>query len=189
MKLKTNHYRLLTVAIFLAPMLLQAQNWEDPNSKVSKTYVHEIDINSDDIDGDVKNVSVTKQFGDKNTIEVTQRNTGNVSQFSTVIQRGDVNQFYLIQQGYENSISAEQNGYFNSMDIGIYGNGNDFEYTQDGDLNNLKHRTYLNNGSGAIRQTGNNNDIELDERGSNYLNGITVEQTGGMKVKITTSVK
>jgi len=75
------------------------------------------------------------------------------------------------------------------MDIGIYGHSNDFEYTQDGDLNKLKHRTYLNNGSGAIRQSGDNNEINLDERGSNYLNGITVKQTGGMKVNITTSIK
>ena len=189
MRAKTHFYHLLTTAIFLIPALLQAQNLEESNLQVSKTYVHEIDINNDNIDGDVSNMAVTKQFGDRNAIKIVQKNTGDVSQFSSVSQRGDDNQFYLIQEGFENSISAEQNGYLNSMDIGIYGHSNDFEYTQDGDLNKLKHRTYLNNGSGAIRQSGDNNEINLDERGSNYLNGITVKQTGGMKVNITTSIK
>jgi len=189
MKSKTTLSCILPIVVFIIPMVMQAQNWEDPNYKVSKTYVHEIDVNRDVIDGDVKNTAITKQFGDKNLIEITQKNTGNLPQYSTVLQAGNANQFYLVQEGYENELSAEQNGYSNSMDIGVYGYGNDFEYTQDGDLNKIKHRTYLNDGSGAIRQNGNNNDINLNESGSNYLNGITVQQTGGMKVKITTSLK
>jgi len=187
MKNKTTLLRILILSIFLAPILLQAQEWDDPNSKVSKTYVHEIKLGNNYSEAD--NLAVTKQFGDKNAIEITQKNTGNLSQFSAIYQTGDANKFYLMQEGYENDLSALQNGYSNSMDIGIYGYGNDFEYTQDGDLNKIKHRTYLNNGSGAIRQNGNSNDINLDESGGNYLNGITVKQTGGMKVKITTSLK
>ena len=198
MKSKTIISLLLTIGVFLIPLMIKAQNWEDPNyevsevgeiGEVSKTYVHEIDINSDVVDGDVKNIAITKQFGNNNRIEISQKNTGNLSQYSAISQSGNANQFYLNQEGYENELSAQQNGYSNSMDIGIYGHSNDFEYTQDGDLNKIKHRTYLNDGSGAIRQTGNENDINLNESGGNYLNGITVKQTGGMKVKITTSLK
>jgi hypothetical protein len=188
MKTKTPFLHLTAVLILFAPMLLCAQDWEDPNIKVSNSYVHTIELNNDVVDEDASNIAITKQFGNDNTIDITQHNTGEISQYSSITQRGDENQFYLIQEGYENSISAEQNGFSNSMDIGVYGYGNDFEYTQDGNLNSIKHRTYLNNGSGAIRQTGNDNGINLDERGTNLLNGITIEQTGGMKINITTSL-
>ena len=187
MKNKTTSIRILIIIVFLIPFIIQAQEWGDPNFKVSKTYVHEIELGGDNIDAN--NISITKQFGDKNSIDITQKNTGNLSQFSAIYQKGDANKFYLLQEGFENDISALQNGNSNSIDIGIHGYGNDFEYTQDGDLNNIKHRTYLNNGSGAIRQNGNKNDINLDESGGNYLNGITVKQTGGMEVRITTSLK
>lgn len=187
MKNKTTLIRILILVVFSIPTIILAQDWEDPNFKVSQTYVHEINLGNDYLDAD--NIAITKQVGDKNTIEITQKNTGNLSQFSAIYQSGNANKFYLIQEGYENDLSALQNGYSNSMDIGIYGYSNDFEYTQDGDLNKIKHRTYLNNGSGAIRQNGNSNNINLDESGGNYLNGITVKQTGGMEVRITTSVK
>ncbi len=84
---------------------------------------------------------------------------------------------------------ASQTGYANYMDINIHGNNNDIGYSQNGDKNYIQHSTYLNNGSGAIKQSGDGNEIRLNESGGNYLNGITVEQTGGMKAVITTSLK
>ena len=188
-QMKTMKPILFLIAMNLFPIFIQAQNWEEPSEKPTSSYVHKIDINKENIDGDIKNNVFTDQLGNNNDIKITQKNTGIHTQHTSATQSGDANQFYLIQEGYENSISADQNGSLNSMDIGIYGHNNHFEYSQDGDLNKLNHKTNLNNGSGGIRQTGNNNEIRLDESGSNYLNGITVQQTGGMRVNITTSLK
>jgi len=191
MKTTTTTTLLLMLFILTLPIgVVEAQNWETSRAEnPSTTYVHEIDINNSDVDINYKNISITSQIGDKNTIEIKQYNSSTVSQYSKIMQYGDLNQFYLIQEGFENRISAEQNGNSNSIDLNIKGYGSDFEYTQNGSSNYVAHTTLMNYGSGAIKQNGNDNKITLDESGGNYLNGITVKQTGGMTVNITTAVK
>jgi len=106
-----------------------------------------------------------------------------VPEFTTT-QRGDGNRVRLNPQDAENQIRLIQGGNFNSMDLQVYGEGNNYQFSQIGNNNDLQVRNLqATNNTLQIVQRGNGN--QLIDNGSGTLNRpIRIEQSGGMRIMI-----
>lgn len=109
--------------------------------------------------------------------------TVQVPEFITA-QRGDGNRARLNPQDAENQIRLIQDGNFNTMDLQVYGQGNNYQFSQLGNGNDLQIRNLqATNNTLQIVQRGNDN--QLIDNGSGTLNRpIRIEQSGGMKIMI-----
>lgn len=103
---------------------------------------------------------------------------------STTIQLGNANLAHLNPQNGENQIRLIQNGDFNRMDLQVYGEGNNYQFSQIGSRNDLQIRNLeATNNTLQIVQRGEGN--QLIDNGSGTLNRpLRIEQTGGMKIMI-----
>lgn len=148
------------------------------------------------------NWSKVKATGNGNKLETTQEGTANkafsfmignedMSKMSSTYQNGEGNEAYSKSKGYGNSIDIDQVGNYNKIGTKSWGDGlgvnikgdmNDATVSQDGDENNAKYAVQGYNNSFTGTQTGNMNDMKVDQYNwydvENYGNVINAEQSG-----------
>ena len=114
--------------------------------------------------------------------------SGKLGSDVSISQSGNVNEAILNSTGSGNVISASQNGNRNKLSMDFEGINSKYVLDQDGNSNSLNLNKITSTGINfQVFQKDNNNALTIDGTGTGALPALKIEQTGGMKISITTN--
>ena len=171
----------LAAALALATLSVGAQVGND----VDGYLLTQTDLLIDEL-GDEANATAVRQVGNRNSVEVIQRQLGALPNTARVLQRGDANAAQLVQAGYGNQVILLQRGNRNRYTLDLAGSGNDIAVVQNGDANEVRQR---HDGARDLTvefiQDGDANLIDYQTDGL-IQKDITIRQDGdGLRLQVT----
>jgi hypothetical protein len=115
-------------------------------------------------------------------------NPGGVGKEAIISQSGSGNNVNYRSAG-QNKFQANQNGSGNEVNLDLSGGGNEFLFSQQGNNNKALLPNTMSSGKQfELNQTGNGNELTRDGASVGTLPmSMKIEQTGGMRLIITTS--
>lgn len=134
----------------------------------------------------VGNSTILQQIGTENQVDITQKQRGDSKiNLVKVLQSGDYNRIYIIQDGTGNQTAVIQRGSDNLYDLEVIGSGNNVAVIQDGDGNRII-QDLINTDEMNVEfvQIGSNNEIIQNLNGTNGLEFKIIQEGDGMQAII-----